>query len=188
MGDDALPCLVVAPCGQPASGRGTFGKFKVSNAKGSVAAEQHTEGSVCWDATGLHIHESATDRFIFSPYVRCNSPVFVNSDVLEVFIAPVHSLSDNPQWYFELDTSPSGVMWAACQTTQRAMHHTAQAVRAACQLATLTAPAQPPSLRAWFPRQRTTLAIGAPACLCPGASLLPISSLINKATRGKCDV
>jgi len=106
---DDVPCLHVKSCQHTSA---EFGPFHVSNANGTVPAVQVTRGGICWDKRGLHVREMAFDRQVFSPYTQCNSPVFVKSDVLEVFIGPVLSPTDNPQSYFELDTSPSGAMWA----------------------------------------------------------------------------
>ena len=91
---DDVPCLHVPNC---ETGVGSFGNFKVSNDSEDVAASQDTSGTICYDATGIHVHEEATEEHIFSPYVQCNDEVFVNSDVLEVFIAPVLDVTYNPQ-------------------------------------------------------------------------------------------
>lgn len=111
----AVPSLRVSACGSVKNGGGaSFGNFKVTNTNATniQAANQSTDGEICWSNDGIHIEEVATDRYIFSPYTVCDSPVFVNSDVLEVFMAPVKSIHDNPTWYYELDLSPSGVLWA----------------------------------------------------------------------------
>ena len=57
-----------------------------------------------WYGKGLHIREHAEDAHIFSPYATCNSKVWVNSDVLEVFATPVRHPTDNPRDYYEVDT------------------------------------------------------------------------------------
>ena len=54
------------------------------------------------DEVGLHVHHNATDKYIFSPWTACNDNVFVNSDVLEVFLAPVKQPYDVPQYYHEI--------------------------------------------------------------------------------------
>jgi hypothetical protein len=101
---DDVPCLHVSPCKGDAAlsvgfgGGAAFGAFKVSDASGTVPAVQPTQGAVCYDGDGLHVHEQATEAHVFSPYTSCNSEVFVNSDVLEVFLAPVVAVTDNPQW------------------------------------------------------------------------------------------
>lgn len=110
---DDLPVLRVPSCSSE-RGFAEFGNFSVSNTlpgKEAPRAAQATNGRICWSSLGLHILETAQEKHIFSPYTGCESPVFVKSDVLEAFLAPVIQLSDNPQWYFELDVSPSGVMW-----------------------------------------------------------------------------
>ena len=38
----------------------------------------------------------------------------MNSDVLEVFIAPVKVATDVPSFYHEIDTGAAGALWAAC--------------------------------------------------------------------------
>jgi hypothetical protein len=107
---DDVPCLYVENCAN-AEKLATFGDFQVSNDQGNVPAQQQTSGSICYDATGIHIKERANETHIFTPYAHCDDNVWVHSDVLEVFVAPVLSVYDNPQWYFELDTAPSGAMW-----------------------------------------------------------------------------
>ena len=104
-----VPCLHVPPCSLAGA---AFALTQVSNANGSQPSRQQATGSICWDEAGLRVHEVAHETSIFSPYTQCNEPVFVKSDVLEVFIAPVVNPTDNPRWYYELDASPSGVLWA----------------------------------------------------------------------------
>ena len=106
---DGVPCLHVPPCGSV--GGGLVSGFKISTAAGDVPATQQTNGSICWSPRGLHVHEIATDGSIFSPYTKCNSQVFSKSDVLEVFLAPVENPTENPMYYYELDTSPSGAFF-----------------------------------------------------------------------------
>ena len=62
----------------------------------------------------LLTRRNATDKHIFSPWTKCNDNVFVNSDVLEVFIAPVKRPTDVPSVYHEIDTGAAGALWAAC--------------------------------------------------------------------------
>ena len=96
---DDVPCLRIPSCeAAAATGGGTFGDFKVSDAKGDVPARQSTSGSVCYDTDGLHVQETAQEEHIFSPYTQCNDEVFASSDVLEVFLAPVLEATDNPIW------------------------------------------------------------------------------------------
>ena len=111
-----VPCLHVGPCTGP---RAAFALTQVSNANGSVPAQQSAAGTICWDEAGLHVEETAKDTHIFSPYTQCDSSVFVNSDVLEVFLAPVLAPTDNPRWYYELDASPSGVLWAGLSNNSK---------------------------------------------------------------------
>ena len=94
---DGVPCLHVRPCGggsathssppdpppssasssaSSASTAASFGPFHVTNANGTQPASQATRGTVCWDATGIHVHEHADEAHVFSPYTACNSPVF----------------------------------------------------------------------------------------------------------------
>ena len=113
---DDVPTLIVPSC---SDGVASFGHFYVSDADTCVPSTLPTNGTICYGDDGFRISEIATDTYIFSPYTECNSPVFVDSDVLEVFIAPVHSPTDNPRWYFELDASPSGVMWGGLSNNSR---------------------------------------------------------------------
>ena len=104
-----VPCIRVGKC--TSSDKATFGSFKVSNSEGNIAAAQPTDGTMCFDDSGIVISLVATDAHTFSAYTNCNSHTWVASDTVEVFIAPVRTLSDNPQWYFELDSVPSGAMY-----------------------------------------------------------------------------
>ena len=114
---DDVPCLHIAACGvEPAA---TFGPFFISDAALDEPAVQQTHGTICYDSAGIHVAEVATEAHIFSPYTQCNDEVFVASDVLEVFIAPVLSVTDNPEYYYELDASPSGAMWGGLSDNPR---------------------------------------------------------------------
>ena len=92
---------------------GSFGPpyFVSDDVDNDTPGIQTTDGALCYDFRGLHIITAAMDYNIISPYTSCNSEVFVSSSVLETFIAPVDDLNDDPQWYYELDVSPSGAMW-----------------------------------------------------------------------------
>ncbi len=114
---DGVPCLHVKRCGLPNPAH--FGDFKVSDSPSVVAAAQATNGSLCFDDAGLSISLLATDKHIFSPYTACNAQTWVASDSVEVFIAPVRAVTDNPMWYFELDMVPSGVMYGALVNNTR---------------------------------------------------------------------
>lgn len=122
---DDVPCLHVPAC---ADGRGAFGPFRLSTLKQNILAAQKTTGNICWDNQGLHVTEVAREKHVFSPYTQCNSPVFSQSNVLEVFIAPVLHVTDNPEWYFELDASPSGAMWGGLTNNSRGNASTCLAV------------------------------------------------------------
>ena len=73
---------------------------------------QATEVRVCWEATGIRIRTNATAKHVFTPWTHCNDDVWESSNVLEVFVAPVHSEFDNPIVYHEVDTAPSGALFA----------------------------------------------------------------------------
>jgi hypothetical protein len=105
-----VPCAHVPRCD---SGKlAILEDFKVSNVPGIVPAKQSTSVRICYDQEGFKLNTIATDSNIFSPYTQCNSEVWVNSDVLEVFMAPVQDATQNPIWYHETDTSASGAVWA----------------------------------------------------------------------------
>jgi hypothetical protein len=125
-----VPCIRVGPC--EAMSHATFGDFKVSNAPGDVPASQPTQGTVCYDAEGLRVSEFATDAFVFSPYVNCNAAVWVASDVLEVFLAPILDPADDPQWYFELDATPTGAMFGSLIDNAKGAAPTCIAAEAPC--------------------------------------------------------
>lgn len=105
---DDVPCLHVPWCER---GTAEYSNFLITTEAEDVPAVQQTNGTICWDRSGLHLSELAEEKYIFTPYDQCNDPVFVSSDVLEVFISPVRNPQDNPDWYYELDTAPSGAAW-----------------------------------------------------------------------------
>ena len=47
------------------------------------------------------------------------SQVWVNPDVLEVFMAPTATPFNAPIWYYEMDTSPSNAMWVGHKNNSR---------------------------------------------------------------------
>ena len=108
---DGVPCLHIRRCGLPVDAA-RFGRFLVSDAAGEVPASQPTNGTVCFDDAGIAVRFAATDAHIFSPWTRCDATTWVASDTVEVFLAPVYAATDNPAWYFELDTVPAGAMYA----------------------------------------------------------------------------
>jgi hypothetical protein len=116
---DDVPCLIVHECSSDQ--RATITGFKLTNTPSGNAtpAEQQTVVEICHTRHGLHISSRAHDRFIFSPYTHCNDPVFVQSDVLEAFIAPVRRPTDNPVWYWELDTAPTAALWLGLSRNPR---------------------------------------------------------------------
>lgn len=114
---DDVPCLRVSACGvEPAA---VFGNFRLCDPASDSPALQQTVGTMCYDSDGIHVSERASEKYIFSPYVTCNSEVFSRSDVLEVFLAPVLSVLDNPEFYFELDAAPTGAMWGGLSDNSR---------------------------------------------------------------------
>ena len=113
---DDVPCLHVPNC---QSGTATYSHFKITNTPTTQPATTPTRGTICWNEFGISVTEQATDQHVFTPWTQCNDPVFVNSSVLEIFVAPVQSPLDNPQWYFELDTAPSGTMWSGLSNNSR---------------------------------------------------------------------
>ena len=116
---DDVPCLVVKSCSE--STRATIRNFKLTNtAEGNItAAVQKTRVQICHTSHGLRISFIARDNFIFSPYSRCNDPVFIRSDTLEAFIAPVRLPTDNPIWYWELDAAPTAALWVGVSQNPR---------------------------------------------------------------------
>ena len=111
------PSLAIPRC--PA--RASFGDFLVSNDPGRVPARQKTEGWICHSDDGFTVAEAATDAHVFSDgnATACDSAVFVKSDALEVFIAPVRVATDDPTWYYELDAAPDGTMWAGLSNNSK---------------------------------------------------------------------
>ena len=78
---DDVPCLKAPHCSDGVT-RATPFYVCDKNISGYVAAQQLTVASVCWLDEGLWFRETAVDRHIFSPYTKCNQPVFSHSDVL----------------------------------------------------------------------------------------------------------
>jgi hypothetical protein len=114
---DDVPCVHVRQCGL--APKAVFGAFKISNVTGSVPATQATSGTVCWDASGIEVSFFVVDAHIFSPWTKCDSTTWVNSDTVEVFVAPVNVVTDNPAWYYELNTVPTGAMYGGLVNNSR---------------------------------------------------------------------
>ena len=108
MRSDDVPCVHIPPC--PAVV--TLSPFFLSTVEGHMPSKVLTVVTVCHLHTGLHIATSATDAHVITPWTVCDSPVFINSSMLEIFAAPVKSPTDDPQWYNEIDADPSGALWA----------------------------------------------------------------------------
>ena len=108
---DPVPQLHV-----PACSTGTFGHvshYYVTTSPGMALPKQHTSADVCWDAQGWQVHMTADDTHVFTPHATCNSQVWENGDVMEVFMAPVVSVQTAPRYYYETDTAPSGALFGA---------------------------------------------------------------------------
>ena len=109
-----VPCTDVPKCGSVEKTHYATLKNFVTMTDGTAA--QKTKVSICFverDSLGyaFKVHTIADDIDVFSPYTKCNSQVWVNSDVLEVFMAPTATPFDAPKWYYEMDTSPSNAVW-----------------------------------------------------------------------------
>ena len=113
---DDINCIHVPNC---KDGTVTYENFKLTNVQDDELATDQTNGKLCWDNIGIKVQEMAKDKHVFTPWKQCNDPVFERSSVLEIFVAPVQKVTDNPQWYFELDTSPSGALWAGLSNNSR---------------------------------------------------------------------
>ena len=113
---DDVPCLQVPRCPAMAS----YGAFKLTTSPGDEDATQRTTGQVCWDDVGMHVHETAVSSTpVFTPWAHCDDPVFSRSHVLEIFMAPVLRVTDNPRYYFEMDTAPSGAVWVGLSNNSK---------------------------------------------------------------------
>lgn len=105
----AVPSLDVPPC---TAGKARIQRFWVTNETGMVAPTQQTTVDLCYDHLGFRVTANATDRHVLAHgALACDSPVWEGGSVFEVFMAPVASPFDAPQWYHEMDTAPSGTMW-----------------------------------------------------------------------------
>eukprot|EP01059_Diplonema_ambulator_P031379 TRINITY_DN572_c0_g3_i1.p1 TRINITY_DN572_c0_g3~~TRINITY_DN572_c0_g3_i1.p1 ORF type:complete len:240 (+),score=57.89 TRINITY_DN572_c0_g3_i1:53-772(+) len=105
-----VPVMNVPNC---AKGKAMTGWYYVSTAQGMVVAQQKTRTEVCWDADGWSVMEMAEDKHVFSPYETCNSNVWEMSDVMETFMTPVEKADDAPEYYYEMDATPTGAFFAA---------------------------------------------------------------------------
>ena len=76
-------------------------------------SDYRTTVHLCHDSTGIQIKETAYGGAIFSVHDQCNSHVWENSSVLETFIAPIVSPLEDPQWYWEIDTTPTSATFAS---------------------------------------------------------------------------
>jgi hypothetical protein len=113
---DNVPCLHVPKCSK---GMAKYSNFYITNVPSLKPATSTTKGEICWNNVGISVKEYASDKHIITPWTNCNDPVFQKSSVLEIFVAPVLSPINNPEWYFELDTSPSGAMWSGLSNNSR---------------------------------------------------------------------
>jgi hypothetical protein len=105
---EPVPCLRVPSC---ADGSATIDGFKMNTAPGLVDALQNTTVRVCWNISGVSVRTNASDKNIFNTATRCQQAVFNTGDVLEVFVGPVETATDDPVYYHEIDTGSSGAMW-----------------------------------------------------------------------------
>jgi hypothetical protein len=102
-----VPCVDVPKCSE--NKFASLSKFVTMSNK---QPQQSTTVDICYvEGESFKVHMVAEDHDVFSPYTTCNSEVYVNSDVLEVFMTPTKSPYDAPQWYYEMDTSPSNAVW-----------------------------------------------------------------------------
>jgi len=108
-----VPCLVVPRC---ESGRyALVNRFYLTKVPAGTYADpaDQTEVRVCYNATGFRIRHVVYDKHVFSPFTKCNDNVWEKGDVLETFIAPVHSIYDVPKFYWEVDGSPNSNLFVA---------------------------------------------------------------------------
>eukprot|EP01064_Diplonema_japonicum_P022419 TRINITY_DN32172_c0_g1_i1.p1 TRINITY_DN32172_c0_g1~~TRINITY_DN32172_c0_g1_i1.p1 ORF type:complete len:252 (+),score=56.35 TRINITY_DN32172_c0_g1_i1:32-757(+) len=138
---EAVPVLEVPRCDK---GKAEIKQYYVSTALGMVVPKQQTRSLLCWDAEGWLVEEHAEDKHVFSPYKECNSNVWESSDVMEAFFSPVLHETDNPEYYYEMDATPTGAFFVAVinNTKGNASY---------CPLETCSAGPLPCSGRATFP-------------------------------------
>eukprot|EP01065_Artemidia_motanka_P027719 TRINITY_DN32915_c0_g1_i1.p1 TRINITY_DN32915_c0_g1~~TRINITY_DN32915_c0_g1_i1.p1 ORF type:complete len:286 (+),score=43.32 TRINITY_DN32915_c0_g1_i1:51-860(+) len=117
-----VPCLRVPKC---SAGAGRVHGFYLTTApaNNSVPAKQLTDVSICYGDAGFTLLMNASDNNIFTASGHCNDPVFSQGGVLEFFAGPVNSATDDPIYYHEIDSSPSGVMWAGVSENMRGTAH-----------------------------------------------------------------
>lgn len=78
-------------------------------ADGSGPALQQTRTRLCWDDAALHVRFECEDRHAWGNYRQRDDPIY-EEEAVEVFLAPGE---EDPTRYFELEVSPSGVLFDA---------------------------------------------------------------------------
>jgi hypothetical protein len=94
---DDVPCITVPHCSR---GHATATDYKLCATNVTdTPARQRTKAEICWGDAGLQLAITARDSDIFNSCEACNCPVYARGSVLEVFVAPVKRVTDNPRWY-----------------------------------------------------------------------------------------
>ena len=111
--NNEVPCVTVPYCYNSSVPIAILQNWTVTGSIDGLLPLQSTNATICWDEVGLIIDSAIYDTDMCSPYSLCGETIYVDSDVLEVFLAPVLNISDAPEFYYELDAAPTGALWAA---------------------------------------------------------------------------
>ncbi len=87
-------------------------------ADGSGPARQQTGARICRDDTALYVRFDCDDRDIWGTYTQRDDSIF-DEEVVEVFIS---SGAETPNFYYEFEVSPNGVLLDA-RIANPTLHH-----------------------------------------------------------------
>jgi len=107
-----VPCLSVPLCKK---GAADIPRFWENTAPATAIRPQNDAwGSICHDDGGIIIKLTAQGPYMESAWSKCTDEVWTKDSVtLETFITPVATLKQNPRYYWELDATPTGVLWTS---------------------------------------------------------------------------
>ena len=108
-------CIEVRRCDDTSRPIATLDGYWLTNVPEGTYKKphQHTVTTLCYDNAGIRIAETATDRYPDTHHTKCNSYVWEKSPAMEVFIFPVATPYDVPQYYYEVDLAPSGAAYVS---------------------------------------------------------------------------
>jgi len=109
----SLECLKVRRCSNIIAPMATIeGYWRTTVAHGVFERpQQWTNATICYNDLGLVVHEHGVDKYPFTPFTACNSYVWQKGSAMEMMIFPVKTPFDVPEYYYEIDMSPSGATY-----------------------------------------------------------------------------